>query len=193
MAAKKSNRGSPTPIEKRLEVLKDYDAGMKRAEVAAKYGISQASVTEWKALRDKGQLEGPRVANKKTRRTYDDAFRARAVEDFIQRPQGVFGRDIARKHGIHEGLLNAWVKQSRDGKLPTAAEPDRSAIVAAPPKSNGHAQFSAQLHLSMSDEDTHPAPSGTARLPPHLQLYVQRLEAQNKALRKMLQIAMEAI
>ncbi len=192
MAAIKSKRGSPIPVEKRLVVLKDVDAGMTHKEAAAKHGISGSTVSEWVMLRNKGQPEGPRMANgPKTRRRHDEAFKARAVEDFIQRPAGTFAKDIAQKHGIAEGLLANWVKQSRDGLLPVAPEADRSAIVHSPAKSNGHAkQLSAQLHLSIGGE----APEGSALgLPIELRLYVQRLEAQNKALRKMLQIAMEAI
>lgn len=194
---KKPPKPQHTPEQKAAAVLEWANSGPDAsvASVARKHKIPEGTLRGWITKVPK-KKEAPQVnakpAQKKTRKIYDAAFKARAVEDFIQRQPGVGAGAIAKKRGITEGRLYSWVRASRAGKLPSAPEPDRSAIVASP-KSNGHAQLSAQLHLSMGEAPP-PGQNGlVTSLPLQVQLYVQRLETQNKALRKMLQIAMEAI
>jgi transposase-like protein len=174
-------------------------SGVSAKGIGKKYGVNDSSVYNWmraaegKPYKRKGEEKKPEGA--RTRVAYSDDFKAKVVEDYIQRSPGTFATDIAKKHGIDRQRLEKWVGASRAGKLRTAAEPDRSEAtqLARAPKANGHTQVSAQLHLSMSDAPPPVQNGALAHLPLHLQLYVQRLEAQNKALRKMLQIAMEAI
>lgn len=191
-------QGQPTTLETRAKAVEEIkarlDAGTSTKGIGKKYGVNDSSVYNWLRAADGRPYERKPRPKKtdRTRKTYTNEFKAKVVEDFVQRPKGVFARDIAKQHGVAEGLVTRWLAESRNGILPTAAEPDRSQIVRAePPPTNGHAkQLSAQLHLSIGGE----APAGSERgLPLELRMYVQRLEAQNKALRKMLQIAMEAI
>lgn len=192
----------PRTLEEKLAALKELDEGerygVRPKEIAAKHDVSEATIYLWRKQRAAGKLAPPKKPGvppkpeRQPRRQHADAFKAKVVEDYIQRRPEETGEDIAQRHGISRSLLSRWLENSRNGEIPAAPEPDRSDRQRIVPRPQPASVLHAQLSLAMGDADMTVSPP-LSSMPIHIQFYVQRLEAQNKALRKMLQVAMEAI
>lgn len=200
-------QGTKFSPEKRSEILKELGNDRDRGAVlriAKKHGVHHSTIAYWLKGQEQGPKDKPVVKperQKKSRRVYTDDFKAAVVEDYIQRQAGTYAEDIGKKHGVTANMVMAWMRASREGKLVARPEPDRSSAPPAPKRPNG--QISLMMALTESSTEpqhVHVQPTQPLHvqptqpsLPPQLTLYVERLEAQNKALRKMLQIALEAI
>lgn len=194
------------PLKKKLAAVQEYLATGLMTTTASKHGTTKTSLKRWVEEYNAGELKEPgavlpgkeespvplpgkQLNGKRARRIFTDEFKADIVEQFLQRPPGTQFKTFCRERDLGEGQVRDWIEKHRGGQLVARPQPDRSEIARAP-RPNGHAHVTAQLSMTMSDE---PPPAPLGQLPPQVAFYIQRLENQNKALRKMVQIAMEAI
>lgn len=200
--------GAGYPLKKKLAAVREYLATGLASTTASKHGVTPPSLKAWARQYEAGELKDPQGSQsgeeaaappaatqangKRARRMFDDAFKARVVEDFLQRPPGTQFKTFCQERDLGEGQVRQWLEAHRSGRLVATPEPDRSERTRIVPRPvQTPSVLHAQLSLSVG-EDAGPTPALTA-LPVHIQFYVASLEKQNKALRKMLQVAMEAM
>lgn len=139
-----------------------------------KHGVARATMYKWlgdEAAKEKPAMEAPSEQRAK-RREYPTAFKQEVVEQYTTRRAGVSASDIAERNGVTENIVHAWCTATRNGTL------------APKPKANGAAQI---VHVPEQTALALDSPQGELEqmsMTGLASMRLAQLEAQNKALRK---------